>query len=129
MKPNDQTTLSAGEWRIMEVIWESPCTLMELVREMETRAGWAKSTVATMVRRMEDKGFLRGEQEGRGKRFYPCVSRQAAAAAETDSLLSRVYHGSVGLLLNTLVQRTQLSKEELNDLYRLLEEQEDRNHD
>ena len=125
MAAENTVNLSAGEWRVMEALWEAPKTLMELVRELETRAGWAKSTVATMVRRMEDKGLIRGESEGRGKRFFPCVERKAVAAAETESLLSRVYQGSVGLMVNTLLQNTKLSREELDDLYKILERSEE----
>ena len=44
-----------GEWRVMEELWQRPCTLMELVRALGDSAGWAKSTVTTMIRRMEEK--------------------------------------------------------------------------
>ena len=125
MEHGNGAGLSAGEWRVMEVLWESPRTLMELVRELKERAGWAKSTVATVVRRMEDKGLLRSEQAGRAKVFYPCVAREEAAAAETDSLLTKVYRGSVGLMVNTLVQSGRISKQELDELYQILEQAEE----
>ena len=125
MEHETAASLSAGEWRVMEVLWEAPRTLMELVRLLGDRAGWAKSTVATMVRRMEDKGLIRGEQAGRAKVFHPCVAREEAAAAETESLLSKVYNGSVGLMVNTLVQRGKLSRGELDELYAILERAEE----
>lgn len=121
----EKISLSAGEWRVMEALWTGPRTLMELVRELGERTGWAKSTVATMVRRMEEKGLVRAEQEGRTKVFYPCVARERAAAAETESLLSRVYHGSVGMLVNTLIQQRGLSRKELDELYAVLERSEE----
>lgn len=101
----ERSSLSASEWRVMEVLWTGPKTLMELVRELGTSAGWAKSTVTTMVRRMEEKGLITYEQSGRAKVFHPAVSRDAVAAAETDSLLERAYHGSVGLLVNAMAER------------------------
>ena len=52
-----------------------------------------------------EKGLIRHEADGRAKRFYPAVEREAVAAAETDSLLSRVYHGSVNLLVSNLLER------------------------
>ena len=70
-------TLSASEWRVMEALWTGPKTLMELVRELGVSAGWAKSTVTTMVRRMEEKGLIAYEQSGRAKVFRPAVSREA----------------------------------------------------
>ena len=55
---HSSVTLSQSEWRVMEALWAGPKTLMELVRELGASAGWAKSTVTTMVRRMEEKGLL-----------------------------------------------------------------------
>ena len=121
----ERVNLSAGEWRVMEELWKAPATLMELVRALGESAGWAKSTVSTMVRRMEDKGLIRAEQEGRAKVFYPVVAREEAAVAETESLLSRVYHGSVGLMVSTLLQNRRISKEELKELQALLDQGEE----
>ena len=118
-------TLSAGEWQVMEALWEEPRTLMELVRLLKERTGWAKSTVTTMVRRMEDKGLLAYRQEGRTKTFLPAVSREDAAVAETESLLRRAYHGSVGLLVNTLAQREALTRADIDELYAVLRKAEE----
>ena len=120
-----QVTLSPGEWRVMEELWQRPCTLMELVRALGDSAGWAKSTVTTMVRRMEEKGLIAYEQSGRAKVFRPAVSREAVAAAETDSLLSRAYHGSVGLLVNALAERESLSQADIDELYAVLRRAEE----
>ena len=118
-------TLSPSEWRVMEALWTGPKTLMELVRELGDSAGWAKSTVTTMVRRMEEKGLIAYEQVGRAKVFHPAVSREAVAAAETDSLLKRAYHGSVGLLVNTLIQQNSLTQSDLDGLYEILRQAEE----
>lgn len=115
-----QTILTQGEWQLMQLIWQRPHTLMELVEELGRTVGWSKSTVATMVRRMEEKGILRYEEQGRTKTFFPTVSREDAAARETDSLLHRVYHGSIGLLVSNMAQRNSLSKEEIDELYEIL---------
>lgn len=121
----ERVNLSAGEWRVMEELWKAPATLMELVRALGESAGWAKSTVSTVVRRMEDKGLIRAEQEGRAKVFYPVIAREEAAVAETESLLSRVYHGSVGLMVSTLLQNRRISREELKELQALLDQGEE----
>ena len=121
----ERVNLSAGEWRVMEELWKAPATLMELVRALGESAGWAKSTVSTVVRRMEDKGLIRAEQEGRAKVFCPAIAREEAAVAETESLLSRVYHGSVGLMVSTLLQNRRISREELKELQALLDQGEE----
>ncbi|WP_297869988.1 BlaI/MecI/CopY family transcriptional regulator [uncultured Oscillibacter sp.] len=120
-----RVSLSAGEWRVMEVLWTGPQTLMELVRALGEDPGWAKSTVTTMVRRMEQKGLIAYTTEGRTKVFRATLAREDAAAAETDSLLKRAYHGSVGLLVSALVERNDLSKSDIDGLYAILRRAEE----
>lgn len=120
-----RVSLSAGEWRVMEVLWAGPKTLMELVRALGEDPGWAKSTVTTMVRRMEQKGLIAYTTEGRTKVFRAALAREDAAAAETDSLLKRAYHGSVGLLVSALVERNDLSKSDIDGLYAILRRAEE----
>ena len=120
-----RVTLSASEWRVMEVLWAGPKTLMELVRALGEDPGWAKSTVTTMARRMEQKGLIAYTTEGRTKVFRAALAREDAAAAETDSLLKRAYHGSVGLLVSALVERNDLSKSDIDGLYAILRRAEE----
>lgn len=122
---HSSVTLSQSEWRVMEALWAGPKTLMELVRELGTSAGWAKSTVTTMVRRMEEKGLLSYELQGRAKLFRAAVRREDVVAAETESLLSRAYHGSVGLLVNALAEHQQLSRSDIEELYAILRKAEE----
>lgn len=119
-----RTTLSASEWRVMECLWTGPKTLMELVRALKDSAGWAKSTVTTMVRRMEEKGLITYEVSGRAKVFRAALAREDAAAAETDSLLERAFQGSVGLLVSSLADRGGLTKADIDELYDILEKAE-----
>ena len=120
-----RVSLSAGEWRVMEVLWTGPQTLMELVRALGEDPGWAKSTVTTMARRMERKGLITYTTEGRAKVFQAALAREDAAAAETDSLLKRAYYGSVGLLVSALVERNDLSKSDIDGLYAILRRAEE----
>ena len=117
--------LSPSEWRVMECLWAGPKTLMELVRTLKDSAGWAKSTVTTMVRRMEEKGLVGYEEAGRAKVFRALLAREDAAAAEADPLLERAFHGSVGLLVSSLVERSSLSPSDIDELYNILERAED----
>ena len=122
---NRRDTLSPSEWRVMECLWTGPKTLMELVRALKDSAGWAKSTVTTMVRRMEEKGLIDYETEGRTKVFRAALAREDAAAAETDSLLARAFHGSVGLLVSSLVDRSSLTRADIDELYAILDKAEE----
>ena len=82
-------------------------------------------TTSTMVRRMETKGLIRHETQGKAKVFSPAVSREQAALAETRSLLDKAFDGSVGLLVNTLIRDESISRDELDELYALLRQAEE----
>lgn len=115
-------SLSAAEWQIMECLWEhSPRTLMEIVRALAPATGWSKSTIVTMVTRLEAKGALRHTEGARARLYSPTVLREQAALQETESLLRRVYRGSVGLLVNTMADGRGLTEEDLQALSAILE--------
>jgi BlaI family penicillinase repressor len=121
--------ISASEWIIMENLWdESPKTLMQIVRAMAEKTGWAKSTVTTMVMRMEGKGLLRYENGGKAKQIYPAVMREEVARQETRNLIDKIYNGSVGLLVSSLVENRQFSKREIDELYEILGKAERNEH-
>ena len=117
--------VTPGEWALMEALWQGPKTLMELVRCLGESEGWSKSTVTTMIRRMTDKELICFESDGKTKTFMAAVSREAVVAEETSSLLKRAYNGSIGLLVNAMVQRNTLSKEDIDELYSILQKAED----
>lgn len=116
--------VTQAEWPIMEALWEGPRTLMELVAELTQKMGWSKSTITTMIRRMCDKGLITFTNQGRTKIFRPGVSREDVTARETESLLRRAYHGSVGLLVSAMARRNDLTKEDIAELYAILQEAE-----
>ena len=117
-------TVSPGEWKIMELLWVSPRTLMTLVHTLRESEGWAKSTVTTMVGRMLDKDLIRFETDGRTKTFFAAVSRDEVVAGETTSFLRRAYNGSIGLLVNAMADRNSLSRKDIDELYAILDEAE-----
>lgn len=122
----DPTQLTGAEWLVMEALWAgAPKTVTELARHLQGSAGWAKSTSLTMVRRMEAKGLIRHEEGGRAKLYYPCLDRENAAMQETRHFLGRVYRGSVGLMMSALLERQQLSRQEIDELYALLQKAEE----
>lgn len=121
--------LQPSEWVIMEKLWEeAPRTLMQLFHALEEEPGWSKSTVSTLLGRMADKGILTVREGGKARLYYPGVDREDAALAETESLLERVYQGSVSMMMSTLVRQKALGREDVEELYgilRGLEEEED----
>lgn len=120
------TNLTTSEWYVLDCLWEhTPRTVMELVAVLGDKVGWAKSTTITILRRMEDKGLIRAEIQGRSKHYFPCVDRQSCTRAQTRSFLDRVYQGSVGLMVSAMAQEKALSREEIDALYEILRQAEE----
>ena len=114
--------LSDSEWKLMNRLWEqSPRTIMELTASLKEDTGWSKNTVITMLARLEAKGAVRHEEGGRAKRYSPTVAREDAAMAETESFLSKVYGGSLGLMVSNLVESRALTEADLAELSAILE--------
>ena len=114
--------LQPSEWIIMEKLWEcNPQTIMQLYHELEEDPGWSKSTVNTLLRRMVQKEIIFYEEGAKAKQYYPKVSRDDAAITETESLLDRVYKGSVSMMLNTLIRNNNLTNDDIRELYAILE--------
>lgn len=122
---NRNINLSDGEWKLMNLLWEeSPRTIAQLVSSLKDDTGWTKGTIFIMLSRMADKGAVRYEPEGRSKLYYPVLKKEEAASYETESFLSKVYNGSVGLMMASMAEQKALSKEDIDELYAILREAE-----
>lgn len=122
----DVIRLSDSEWLLMNALWDhSPRTITQLVEQLREDTGWSKHTVITMLSRLEAKGAVRHEEGERAKQFYPILDRATTQRQETRSFLSRLYGGSLKLMVNTLVGDTRLSDEDLAALDALLKKAEE----
>ena len=65
--------------------------------------------------------YIAWQDGGKARQYYPKIRREEAALAETEHLLSRVYKGSVGMMMSTLVRKRDLTKEEIQELYDILD--------
>lgn len=120
-----ETILTNSEWNVLNCLWnQSPMTVMQLVAVLGETTGWAKSTTITTLRRMEKKGLLCCERNGRTRHYVPKVERQQAAARETRFFLDKVYWGSVRGMVAAMAQNNMLSREEIDGLYLILKQAE-----
>lgn len=114
-----------SEWYLMDCLWEEhPRTLMQIVPLLKERVGWSKSTCATMVRRMSEKGLIGYEERGKTKYFYPKVEKENVVVQETRDFLQRIYDGSIGMMMSALMRQNDLSKEDIHELQEILKEAE-----
>lgn len=116
-----------SEWYVMNCLWEeSPRSLMQMVPLLGEQIGWSKSTCATMVRRMTEKGLIGYEERGKTKFFSPKVKKEDVLVQETRDFLQRIYDGSVGMMMSALVKQNDLSKEDIQELQEILKAAENR---
>ena len=123
-------TLTEAEWEVMECLWEkSPRTGRETVAWLDQKMGWTRSTVLTMLRRLEAKGAVAGDTGGELKTFRPLIAREEVAVRETENLLDRAYKGSLSLLVSSLTKKQSLPQNEIDELYAILREMEGKKDD
>ena len=121
--------LSDGEWKLMKVLWQqSPRTLGALVAALAPTTGWSKATVFMMLKRLIAKGAVTLDESGNDQQSSAAVAYAEVEPEETASFLTKVYGGSVGLMVSNLVGRGALSEQEIRELKAILdaaEQQED----
>lgn len=120
--------LSEGEWKLMNALWlKGPLTITQLTGELKDETDWGKHTIITMLNRLEKKQAVRFEEGSRAKLYFPCVSREEAAAHETKGFLDKVYEGSLKLMVHSMVSERKISRQELSELYEILRKAEEDN--
>lgn len=121
----ENISLNNSEWAIMEELWQGqPKTLMQIVRGMREKQGWSKSTTSTMLRRMQEKGYIRYEAGEKARLYFAVLERGDVVLRETESLLKRAYGGSLGMLMNTFVENHRLTETDIEELQRILHQAE-----
>src|SRR5215218_5678331 len=117
-----EIVLYERELEVMEVLWERGSATVAEVREA-LEDEMAYTTVLTVLRRLEEKGFVAHDEEGRAHRYRPLVERAQARESALERLTKRLFQGSPELLLTHLVSHRKLSKAELRRLRDLVEGQ------
>lgn len=121
----EHINLTEAEWSVMECLWEhSPRTGREVTQDLAEKEGWNRSTTLTLLSRLESKGAVSSNSEGSKKMFSAVLQREDAAMRETEDFLSRVYKGSLSLLVSSMTKKKALSQNEINELYAMLKELE-----
>lgn len=109
------------ELDIMAVLWErGPSTAAE-VREQLTDE-LAYNTVLSMLRILEEKGYVDHTEEGRAHRYRPLVAREQAGTSALQRLIDKVFGGSAELLLTHAMKDRKLDAAELRRIRRLLDQ-------
>ena len=119
----DDVALGDRELDVMGVLWEIGSGTVAEVRE-RLPADLAYTTVLTILRNLEEKGFVTHEAEGRAHRYSPRIARQAARRSAIGRVVDKLFHGSVEQLLVHLVSERTLSADDLRRVRKALGEAE-----
>jgi predicted transcriptional regulator len=111
--------LGDRELDVMAALWELGSGTVTEVRAALPDA-LAYTTVLTILRNLEEKGYLRRESEGRAHRYFPCVGRTAAQRSFVGRVVDQLFGGRPADLVAHLVEDDALSAAELQRLQRLL---------
>lgn len=115
-------SLTDREANLMEVLWDhGPSTVAE-VRE-QLADSLAYTTVLTILRNLEGKGYVTHEEEGRAHRYSALIERDAAQQSALQALKQKLFSGSTELLMTRLVAEKDLSEAQIERIQRLLDQQ------
>lgn len=118
-------SISESEWKVLEVLWAAPGSLIGEIRGALSGSGWSYSTIKTLVSRLVGKGAVEAKDSPEGKRYYPAVDEDESRRDETRHFLDRIYNGSVRMLFSNLVRDSKLTDEEAEELMGLIDKMED----
>ena len=108
--------------RIMRVLWDSGAVTVSEVQQRLGRQRLAYTTVATMLRKMEERGLVDHLEEGRKFLYRAVVSMDEVTRSMTGDLVDRLFDGSLAEAVSHLLETREISREELDRLEQLIQE-------
>ncbi len=106
---------------VMQILWDHGPSVVAEVREL-LNDSLAYTTVLTILRTLESKGYVRHEEEGRVHRYFAAVEQRAARRSALRRLKQKLFKGSAELLFMHLVADQKLSPDQLKRMRQLLAE-------
>jgi predicted transcriptional regulator len=110
------------ELDVMNVLWDQGSATVTEVRDA-LHDELAYTTVLTILRTLEEKGYVTHEEEGRAHRYVPAVARANAAESAVGRMLKKLFSGSPEMMLTHLVSDRKLKPADLKRMRKLIDEQ------
>jgi len=112
--------LTDREADIMQVLWDhGPSVVSDVQNRLSDKLAY--TTVLTVLRTLEAKGYVGHEEEGRQHRYFSTVKAQAAQKSALKHLLNKLFKDSSELLFARLVSDQKLTPEQIRRMHKLLE--------
>lgn len=115
--------LSNAEEQLMQLLWKQRTAFMKDLIEAYPEPRPATTTIATLLKRMQDKKFVDYKQEGRSRKYFPLVKKKDYFSKHVNGLIKNFFNDSASQFASFFTEETNLSKKELEALRSLIDEQ------
>lgn len=116
-------TLTDAEARVMSVLWKKErATVADVVGTLKRKRPVSYSTVQTILRILEDKGYVSHQKVARAFIYTPLVDERQARRRALKHLVARLFNDSPSLLVLNVLEDDQIEPEELSRLKKLIED-------
>ena len=116
-------SLSKSEEELMNILWKQKKAFLKDLLEVYPEPKPATTTLATLLKRMADKGYVAYTSQGRSREYYPLVKKKAYFSKQVNSLIKNFFNDSPGQFASFFTQATNLSKTELENLKKLIDDE------
>lgn len=118
--------ISEAESAVMETLWQrDPLAAEDVVAALAATRDWQEPTIKTLLNRLLKKGAVRAERDGRRYLYSPLLQREDWLAGESQGLLERLFDGRVAPLVAHFSRQRKLTRKDIAELRKLLEEIDD----
>lgn len=114
-------SLSNSEEQLMQILWRKKKALMKELVESYPDPKPATTTVATLLKRMQDKNFVDYTQQGRSREYFPLVKKQDYFSKQFNGIIKNFFNDSTAQFASFFTKESNLSKEELEDLKKIID--------
>lgn len=118
--------LSKSEEQLMQYLWKLEKAFLKDLLEEYPDPKPAPSTVATLIKRMTEKGFVDYEQMGCSRQYFPLVKKSDYFSKHVNGLIKKFFNNSAAQFASFFTSETELSEKELKDLKTLVEKEIER---
>jgi predicted transcriptional regulator len=115
--------LSNSEEQLMQILWKQKKAFMKDLIEAYPDPKPAATTVATLLKRMQDKHFVDYEQQGRSRKYFPLVRKKDYFSKHVNGLIKNFFNDSASQFASFFTESTNLSKQELEELKTIIDQQ------
>jgi len=115
--------LSNSEEQLMQILWKQKRAFMKDLIEAYEDPKPATTTIATLLKRMQDKDFVDYVQLGRSREYFPLVKKKDYFSKHVNGLIKNFFNDSATQFASFFTEETNLSKEELEDLRAIIDQQ------